>query len=296
MLYLSMVCKYHSSGSFTPGQARGTLFRIAHWAILHHIARSMTRFRASANLHAQALGCDLSEGVTLQGDPNNNLLTATDSDSDISFTYDERSDRLAQASTVNNKTVPDVDIFYSYDDNDNITSVYDSVTGADQIFYGYDESNRLIRIGRSSTDPSSIRFSYNKLDNRTGTIYPNGVTSSYLYTPGKPNRLRTLTHSLTTTPLNEDGTSGETTIETHSSFVYSYNLNDYVTGVDTVRSELTVNSHLTYIYDTDNQLTSATKPQGTGTETFTYDLSGNRLRRDEEMKRPWIPHSQITMN
>ncbi len=215
-------------------------------------------------------------------DPNNNLLTATDSDSDISFTYDERSDRLAQASTVNNKTVPDVDIFYSYDDNDNITSVYDSVAGADQIFYGYDESNRLIRIGRSSTDPSSIRFSYNKLDNRTGTIYPNGVTSSYLYTPGKPNRLRTLTHSLTTTPLNEDGTSGETTIETHSSFVYSYNLNDYVTGVDTVRSELTVNSHLTYIYDTDNQLTSATKPQGTGTETFTYDLSGNRLRRDEE--------------
>ena len=25
MPYLSMVCKYHSSGSFTPGQARGTL-------------------------------------------------------------------------------------------------------------------------------------------------------------------------------------------------------------------------------------------------------------------------------
>ncbi len=218
---------------------------------------------------------------TFTYDANNNFLTATDPDSDLLFTYDN-SDRLTQASTVNSRTVPDVDIFYSYDDNDNITSVYDSVAGADQIFYGYDESNRLIRIGRSSTDPSSIRFSYNKLDNRTGTIYPNGVTSSYLYTPGKPNRLRTLTHSLTTTPLNEDGTSGETTIETHSSFVYSYNLNDYVTGVDTVRSELTVNSHLTYIYDTDNQLTSATKPQGTGTETFTYDLSGNRLRRDEE--------------
>ncbi len=43
MLYLSMVCKYHSSGSFTPGQARGTLFRIAHWAILHHIEKESTK-------------------------------------------------------------------------------------------------------------------------------------------------------------------------------------------------------------------------------------------------------------
>ncbi len=42
MLYLSMVCKYHSSGSFTPGQARGTLFRIAHWAILHHIEKEIS--------------------------------------------------------------------------------------------------------------------------------------------------------------------------------------------------------------------------------------------------------------
>ncbi len=69
---------------------------------------------------------------------------------------------------------------------------------------------------------------------------------------------------------------------THSSFTYFYNLNDYVTSLTTTRSEITVNSPLTYLYDTTNQLTSVTKPQGTGTETFTYDLSGNRLRRNGE--------------
>ncbi len=66
------------------------------------------------------------------------------------------------------------------------------------------------------------------------------------------------------------------------SFTYFYNLNDYVTSLTTTRSEITVNSPLTYLYDTTNQLTSVTKPQGTGTETFTYDFSGNRLRRDGE--------------
>ena len=182
------------------------------------------------------------------------------------------------------QSVPNVNITYSYDNNDNLTVVHDSVTGTSkQILYDYDESNRLIRMGHSSdTDPLGIRFTYNKLDNRTGTLYPNSVASSYLYTPGKPNRLRTLAHSKTTTPVNTDGTTGETTTVTHSSFVYSYNLNDYVTNLATVRSEITVNSPLTYGYDTTNQLTSATKSQGTGTETFTYDLSGNRLRRDGE--------------
>ncbi len=216
-------------------------------------------------------------------DPNNNLLTATDSDSDLLFTYDN-SNRLTQASTVNSRTVPNVNITYTYDDNDNMKSVHDSVTSSTkQILYDYDDSNRLTKMGHSSdTDPSAIRFTYSKLDQRIKTLYPNGVVSSYLYTPGKPNRLRTLSHTKTTTPLNEDGTQGETTTTTHSSFTYSYNLNDYVTGLSTTRSEITVNSSLTYGYDTTNQLTSATKPQGTGAETFTYDLSGNRLRKDAE--------------
>ncbi len=213
-------------------------------------------------------------------DANNNLLTATDSDSDLSFTYDN-SDRLTQASTANNRTVPNVDVTYTYDNNDNVTVVHDSVTSSiRQILYDYDNSDRLTRMGHSSpTDLSSIRFTYNKLDQRTGTLYSNGVTTSYTYNLGKPNQLRQLAHQKITTPVNPPG---ETVTTTHSSFTYFYNLNDYVTSLTTTRSEITVNSPLTYLYDTTNQLTSVTKPQGTGTETFTYDLSGNRLRRDGE--------------
>ena len=231
-------------------------------------------------------------------DANNNLLTATDSDSDLSFTYDN-SNRLTQASTVNNKTVPNVDVTYTYDNNDNITGVHDSVTGGSkQILYEYDTSDRLTRMGHSSsTDASAIRFTYDKLDRRLSAIYPNNVSSSYLYTPGKTNRLRTLAHAKIITPVNEDGTSGETTTTTHSSFTYSYNLNDYVTSLATTRSEITVNSPLNYLYDTTNQLTSATKPKGTGTETFTYDLSGNRLRKNgETTDSTYSNKNQLTNN
>ena len=93
-----------------------------------------------------------------------------------------------------------------------------------------------------------------------------------------------LTHSITRTPVNSDGSSGKTTTTTHSSFTYSYNQNDLVTSLATTRSEITVNSPLSYLYDSTNQLTSATKPEGSGTGTFTYDLSGNRLRRDGETR------------
>ncbi len=153
-------------------------------------------------------------------DANNNLLTATDSDSDLSFTYDN-SDRLTQASTANNRTVPNVDITYTYDNNDNVTVVHDSVTSTiRQILYDYDNSDRLTRMGHSSpTDLSSIRFTYNKLDQRTGTLYSNGVTTSYTYNLGKLNQLRQLAHQKITTPVNPPG---ETVTTTHSSFTYFY--------------------------------------------------------------------------
>ena len=68
----------------------------------------------------------------------------------------------------------------------------------------------------------------------------------------------------------------------HLSFKYSHDLNDFVTKVETVRSGIAVNATQNYVYDKRNQLTSATKPTGTGAETFTYDGVGNRLQRDGE--------------
>ena len=204
-------------------------------------------------------------------DPNDNLSRALGSDSSLAFNYDG-SNRLIGSETQDNKTVPNIILSYTYDKNDNILSVRDSVTlNEGQILYDYDESNRLIQIGQDSpTDPAVIKFNYNRLNQRIQVIYPNDTTTNYTYTPGKPNRLRELTHQKST------GSS----VDTLSSFIFSYNLNDHITNMSTSRSEITVNPHLNYLYDETNQLISATKPQEAGAETFSYDLSGNRLQRD----------------
>ena len=98
--------------------------------------------------------------------------------------------------------------------------------------------------------------------------FPNGIKSSFSYMPGKIAHLSKIRHI---------GSSGDI-----SSFSYDYDLNDNITALSTTRSEITVNSALSYNYDVLNQIILATKPQGTGNETFSYDAVGNRLKRDGE--------------
>ena len=117
-------------------------------------------------------------------------------------------------------------------------------------------------------EADEIKIYYDGSQRRSGVFYPNGVTGVYTYEATKQFRLRELVYK-----------SDDTV---HSSFKYSHDLNDFVTKVETVRSGIAVNAVQNYVYDKRNQLTSATKPMGTGTETFTYDGTGNRLQRDGE--------------
>ena len=63
-----------------------------------------------------------------------------------------------------------------------------------------------------------------------------------------------------------------------SSFLYDHDLFDRVTHRRSVRGGINVNTR-NYTYDQKSQLVSATKPFGTGNETFSYDLLGNRLKK-----------------
>ena len=117
-------------------------------------------------------------------------------------------------------------------------------------------------------EADEIKIYYDGSRRRSGVFYPNGVAGNYRYEAGKQSRIRELSY-----------TRGSDVI---SSFKYTHDLNDFVTQVDTVRSGITVNPTQTYTYDKRNQLTSATRPMGTGSETFTYDSTGNRLQRDGE--------------
>ena len=199
-----------------------------------------------------------------------NMLSAQDSDSMISYAYD-RWNRLISVSTLGSQSQPSVTLTYNYDRNSNVVSLVDSVTrNPSRILYEYDRNDNLVKMGHSSIfDSNFVRFNYDSIDRVTGMSYPNQVNLVSSYVFGKPNQLSSVTY-------------GKSQPDDISSFSYGYNLNDYVTSLNTSRGNLSVNTSLSYGYDVTNQLTSATRPTGTGSESFTYDIIGNRLRKGDE--------------
>ena len=202
-----------------------------------------------------------------------NLLSVEDAHSKLSFTYDF--DLLLSVSTKGSPFQPEARLSYEYDNNDNRISLRDSLSGRRPLLYYYNRENDLTQVRRSfrkrfltQKDPTAVDFFYDKERRLTEIIYPNGVKSAFEYAPGKRGRLREIKHTRGGKDL--------------SSFAYEYNLNDHVTSLKTMRSGITVNATQSYAYDVSNQLTSATRAQGTGSETFTYDILGNRLRKDSE--------------
>ena len=203
-------------------------------------------------------------------DIRDNLLRAENSSSKAVFTYDDLTDRLLTESTEPSASQPYSSITYEYRPyTNNLAAIRDSEMGhSRRILYEYDGNDRLAKIKHLKIPTfggaNGIEFSYDPAERRSRVEYPNGVVSSFTYSPGKYQHLRKLSHRKGTTEL--------------SSFTYSHDLKDYVTSLDTVRSEITVNSTVNYSYDVSGQLVSAGKAQGTGSETFTYDSRGNRLR------------------
>ena len=154
-----------------------------------------------------------------------NLLVITDSDSNLTFTYDG-ADRLLSASTTGSLNQPDVTINYTYDNNGNRLTMTDSLTGSTN--YLYDTLNRITTI----TNPANqaVNFSYDNLSRRTSTSLPNGVTTDFTYDAN--SRLTTLNHKLNTTTL--------------SSFDYTYDNVGNRNGMTTTRTGIPVNNNLTY--------------------------------------------------
>ena len=185
-------------------------------------------------------------------DATGNLILAENTHSRNTFDYDNQN-RLAVASN------PIASIIYSYDANGNLNKMSDSEVRSSRVLYEYDGNDNLIKMGHSNDqDNAFLRFSYDKGERRSGIAYPNGITASYAYVPGKQSQIQSLSYS------------------TGTKFDYDYNLNDFVTSVSNQRSGITVNKTQNFQYDQLNQLTSATRPVGTGSETFAYDASGNR--------------------
>ncbi len=200
--------------------------------------------------------------ASFEYDAAGNLMLAENAHSKNAFNYDIQG-RLSVTSTKGSTSLPSISVFYNYDQNGNISQIGDTEINSSLVRYEYDENDNLVKMGHSSNnDPSYLSFRYDRGQRRIRISYPNGITGSYTYIPGKEGQLKSLSYS-----------KGSQTL---SAFNYQYNLNDFVTSVSNQRSGITVNQTQRFIYDKLNQLTSATLPVGIGSDTYIYESTGNR--------------------
>gem|GEM_PF-2037197 len=135
---------------------------------------------------------------------------------------------------------------YSYDLAGNRTSMTD-MAGTHN--YGYDDLHRLVSAGHPGGTALLLKdenFAYDPVGNRTS----DAVMTNYQHNAA--NRL----------------------LE-NSSYTYEYDLNGNLTG----QTAKTDSTHTAYVYNSENQLVSATMPDGT-IATYKYDPLGRRLEKD----------------
>ena len=193
---------------------------------------------------------------------------------------------------------------YSYDGEGNLQRLVDIARNVTTTFF-YDLSGRLIRS--SSTDGSEYRYDYDlnnnltKLyqtaagsnwttqytydaDNRPVTVTAGGktITDTYNATGTHANRVYGFTTPYTVALTYLAGANGSKTGMVASyqnggedAYVYAYDANGNIMSI--TRGALSA----TYVYDDMNQLVRANDGFANLTTTYTYDLSGNILERNE---------------
>ena len=201
------------------------------------------------------------EVVSYTYDAVGNLLTLSDDDSRLTYTYNSRNQVLS-VSTRGSSHQPAVTLSYTYDLNGNRASVS---TPFGNIAYSHDLLNRQIGLAHGNR---RFSFSYDNNSRLIERIYPNGFRTQYSY--DESSRLLGVQHK----------NSSDSTV---AGFDYTYDKVGNRVQKNVNRPSLSLNSDIRYVYDSLNQLISATNPRpNMPMETFTYDGVGNRLRRDGE--------------
>ncbi len=138
--------------------------------------------------------------------------------------------------------------------------------------FGYDELGRLktVTVSKRNGQPVSetTTYTYDQVGNRSTMALPNGVVTTYLY--DSLNRLTNLTH-----------TSGSTLLASYSYQVHPTGRR--TNAIEILMTEGTptyITNNLSWAYDgmyrLTNEVSLCTLPNSSYTNSFQYDLSGNR--------------------
>ncbi|PNH86161.1 RHS repeat domain-containing protein [Arthrobacter sp. AFG20] len=200
--------------------------------------------------------------VTYAYDDNGNLTTRVDGSGTTTHVYDEQNRPTSKA-------IGGVTTSLSYDHNSNITSFTDPTGTVD---YRYDDADRLTALAEpGGSCPATLvfpnstgctGFTYDNSDRRIGTQYPNGVKNATEFDPA--GRIKTITATNTSAAVL-------------AKRAYTYTTHPTTLREGSLRKSMTTDTGAvtTYTYDAVQRLKTAVT--GTVTESWTYDLNGNRL-------------------
>ena len=217
---------------------------------------------------------DYSNGntVSYSYDANGNLTSRVDSATGTtSYTYDAANNRTKD--TLPGGATTD----YTYDQVNNLKTLTDR-TGT--VTYGYDNVNNLASI--TEPDNAQTVFGYDTRDNRTSTVFPNGVTEARTY--DSSDKLLTIRAAKGTDPpltsytyTYVDATSRQTQLQQtvidkdDQKAAYTYDGLDRLTRELKTTSTGAVWTDRGYVYDAAGNRTTATN--GAATTSYAYNAA-----------------------
>ncbi|MEG3838505.1 RHS repeat-associated core domain-containing protein, partial [Microcoleus sp. Z1_C3] len=233
--------------------------------------------------------------ITSTYDAADQLTSVTDPDSTYKFSYDLKGRQIGIDNT-GTPGVSNVLLNYTYDSEDNLLSVSDTINGAAKgtTAYTYDNLNRVSRITQSGNGVASKRvdFGYDNIGqiqsvNRYSDLNGSQLVRGTTYTYDAKNRLDVLSHgSGVSHDLDYDNGNRITKITDADGFTnYTYDKNNQLTVADHSNSNKPDES---FGYDANGNRNSSGYQAGTnnrlnsdGKYNYTYDDEGNLISRTE---------------